>query len=276
MRIHTLLFGTALPLSALVLANPTGCGGGVTGDVAMDMAQPVGDGDPLPQRSIAFFKGACPTGWSMLPGAVGRFMVPTTGTLANGTSNSRVAALSPGEDRTHAHSLTASGTLNSVSYAGLTGGSGGLANTDATVASTGVSSSSSAIPYVQLMTCRKDAAPPAGAPALPTGMLIFYDGNTCPDGFAQTTSTQGRFLVALPKSGTAGATFGGAPIDAQVARNHTHNATVPLSTTSYGIALLSGGAAGGYAANGSYSLAATMTDGDVSLPYVQYLQCRKQ
>ena len=63
---------------------------------------------------------------------------------------------------------------------------------------------STGLPYVQLLTCRKNAQAVPRPTPLPKGMQMYFDMVACPDGWKQTTATQGRLIVGLPQSAPPG------------------------------------------------------------------------
>lgn len=270
--------------AALILAcfvagcgfDPSGLGGGRRGDAgALDDGATNGDGgnnggDALPTGAISYFRGStCPTGWSPYEPAKGRFVVATIGAVPTGTTSGD--PLAGGEDRTHQHAFTLKFTFRDQSFVGASGGSnGGIASkSDVTVTGT-TEPASTGLPYLQLLVCRKADAP--GALPLPPGMQVFFEKTTCPEGWAQTESTQGRFIVGLPKGAPADQTFGRAP---GTAGTHSHVATGVLVTKPHGIALFSGCCAGGFAENGTYSASWATSEASSGLPTIELLSCTK-
>lgn len=240
-----------------------------------DLTQP---GDSLPRGAVSFYnRTVCPSGWEPLAMAQGRSLVPSSGADPAGSDTRVGDPLSDGEDRQHGHGVSASINLPSVSYVGIAGeanhGVGRAGATAMTVTTTPVSAG---LPYVQLLVCHKTAeADPAQRPA-PTGLLMFFLLPGCPDGWGQAGVSQGRFLVGLPDTGTPGQTFGGRPLGPGEKRLHRHGLQGTIKTSSHGIALLSGGGAGGYAQDGSHAYTAQSDEVSAALPYMQLLQCQKR
>jgi hypothetical protein len=200
--------------------------------------------------------------------------VPTTSGPAVGATTG--AALASGEDRTHTHTLTATFSLGSVSYAGLSsGGNGGVGPSGDAVLTSTTDPASTGLPYVQLLACKKAAAPIASA--LPKGMQMFFEAASCPTGWAPATAASGRLVVGLPSGATANASFGGSALapSAQgvMPTTHTHGGQATLTTSSHGIALAGGGAAGGFAANGTTTAAVDTGAADTGLPLLALLSC---
>lgn len=249
-----------------------GGGGGGGGDAG---GGGNGDGtDSYPTDTVSFFTGnACPTGWEPYAAGAGRTIVPTLGPGAGGAT--RGTPLTTGEDRTHTHVASPQVTLGSVSYALATGSGLNVGAAGPVIMNGSTNAASSGLPYVQLLVCRKTAAPVAGAAPLPSGLMIYTAATSCPSGFSQAAATKGRFVVGLPSGGTNGATFGGSPIDASSTTVHTHTVAGNLVTTPYGVTGLSGCCGSGYAQNGTYPFSAASSDGDVGLPSVHLAQCQK-
>jgi hypothetical protein len=270
-------FALAVGISSCAQSSPVttssggGSGGGTTSSASGGGNAP--GGDAIPPGAVSFFSTTvCPDGWSTFDDAVGRMLLPTVGNAVGGTPYG--IPLASGEDRTHTHDVTATFTLPSVSYAGLSGGGNhGVGSEGSRKLAATSDPASTGLPYVQLLVCKKTApAAPSAAP-LPKGMRLFFTGPTCPSGFQQAADTQGLFLVGLPKNAKADASFGGLPQSGANPRTHAHQTTATLTTSSHGIALVSGGLADGYAANGSYMDTEDTTASGAALPYLELLQC---
>ncbi len=237
-------------------------------------------GDALPAAAVSFFQGStCPTGWVPYTAGDGRFLVPTVATAPGGLTAG--TPLMPGEDRTHVHTVSASFALGSTSYVGVSGGGNGGVTSAATVMlMTQSDAASTGLPYVQLLTCRKNAAAVPRPTPLPRGLQMFFDMPACPAGWLQTAATQGRLLVGLPQGAPQDVTFGGPALSSGDAgadvRTHTHPNTATLATTSHGIALASGCCGSGYGANGTYMSTMDTGASDTGLPYIELLSCEKQ
>lgn len=270
----------ALAVGALMAASPLGCadsdGVPVTESGGTQTTPPITKkGDSLPGGAISFFNSpTCPEGWATFQEGAGRVLVPTTG--ADKPLVTKGAPLKDGEDRLHGHDASAELTLSNVSYVGVAGGgNNGVAGAQTITLSTPVEKASSGIPYVQLLVCKKLGEPLPGAAAVPRGLMIYFNGAACPDGYTQPMATQGRMLVGLPKSATAGITFGGSALKSGEDRAHAHAVNGKLTTTPHGIALGSGCCGDGYAKDGEYAFVGASTDDRVDLPTIQVLQCQK-
>ena len=249
--------------------NGDGGGGGDDGGTSLP-------GDALPTGAISFFNGpTCPDGWDLFAPSVGRALVPTVGAGQPGLTAGM--PLQSGEDRKHGHAIAAQLAPRSVSFAGIAGESNhGAAGAQAAGFSTTGDPVSAGLPYVQLLVCKKSAAPVVRPAPLPKGTLMFFSEAGCPSGWIQAAATQGRLLVGLPPKAIPGLGFGGAALASQEKRAHHHAVSGTVTTMPHGIALASGCCAGGYLENGAYPYTADSDDSESGLPYLQLLQCQKQ
>lgn len=234
----------------------------------------VSTGDSLPSGAVSFFnRKDCPAGWRMFDMAIGRTIVPSAGSetgVVQGTP------LDEGEIRTHSHAMTATLKLSSVDYAGIAGEANHSLAHDGTVTLKVMGAPAAAgLPYVQLLVCQKSDPPPPTRKQVPAGTRVFFTGPSCPQGWGETKAAQGRFIVGVPEQGKASQNFGGAPLASGEKRTHRHTVEGKLQTSSQGIALLSGGLAGGYAKNDNYPYQGSSDEGEGGMPYIQLLQCQK-
>jgi len=242
-------------------------------DAGADLAAAAGDS--LPTGAISLFnRKGCPPGWEPLAAAAGRTLIPTAGDSQPGATSGQ--PLEDGEDRQHSHGLPVTLNLPSVTYAGVVGEANhGVARAGSLPLTVVGDKASSGLPYVQLLVCQKQAAPDLGQRPAPTGTLMFFQTAACPAGWGQAGSTQGRVLIGLPEDGTPGQKFGGKALGADEKRTHHHKLAGKLQTSAHGIALLSGGAAGGYARDGEHAYDGTSDEQEAQLPSLQLLQCQK-
>jgi hypothetical protein len=241
-----------------------------------DLAQP--PGDSLPRGAVSFYnRASCPGGWEPLAMAKGRTVVPRVGSDPAGADPAVGEPLGDSEDRPHGHAVSASLDLPAVSYVGIAGEANhGVGRAGKTAVTAAASPVSAGLPYVQLLICHKTAeADPAQRPA-PAGLLMFFLLPECPSGWVQAGLSQGRFLVGLPDTGTPGQTFGGPPLAPSEKRAHRHELKGTIKTSSHGIALLSGGGAGGYARDDSHAYQIASEETSATLPYLQLLQCQRR
>ncbi|WP_315723648.1 MULTISPECIES: hypothetical protein [unclassified Bradyrhizobium] len=75
----------------------------------------------------------------------------------------------------------------------------------------------------------------AASAALPSGMLFFMPGNTCPAGSSRATNTNGRLLLVANDAGAIGRTYGG-PLKDQDDRKHQHDASLTVTLDSHHVA----------------------------------------
>jgi len=143
-----------------------------------------------------------------------------------------------------------------------------------------------------------------GSAGIPPGILIYYDGTSCPAGWTERTTARGRVLVGLPASGTLGGTvataltnLGTRSMSTPAAHTHGFGTLAAASgggSHSHGSIALGPGGGGGNALSASSTTAgsiasqvaththavtgSTTSSGsitDVTMPYIQYLICEK-
>lgn len=215
------------------------------------------------------------TVWTPISELNGRIAVG--GYYQSGGLPNNQPAYASGEDRQHSHTgNTVVVQETQVSYVGIDGccdaGPSKYCN-DLTL--TGDSdSSSSNLPYLQLLTCASTDY--SFNISLPDGALIFNQ-EKCPPGWELAIEVAGRLLVSLPSGGQAGAYFGGnsfspnSPLDPQ----HSHGLNASINFPAFGIELASGCCGGPYAGSGSFPFAGVTTNNDVDVPYTFYPLCRQ-
>ena len=166
--------GTTGPGAKLEVAGQVKITGGTpgAGEVLTSDAVGLATWEPVavagvPSGFVGFFNlGVCPSGWTALVAAQGRYLVglPSAGTLAGtaGTALTNLENRAVGQhnhgitDPGHAHSIPASGSTASENAGGHTGsGSTGSAGTGLTINNTGAVVGTNA-PYLQLLVCQKD------------------------------------------------------------------------------------------------------------------------
>lgn len=234
----------------------------------------------IPFGTVAFFDPSiqqCPTNWTLFSESNGRFIVP--GWEVKGTTTSDAPALSgSGTSPTHSHQINSTQNtidISDVSYAGIAGCCNDNIGESGTVPVLGDTDSDSPnIPYIQLLTCISQENT-LKTTNLPTSAHLF---NTvgCPHGWNVDLTVAGRFLVALPAQGVAGAAFGGDSMPAHYtgpAGVHTHNFQGEFTTSDCEIGLISGCCADGYARNQQYSFEGITNSGNVNLPYLSTPFC---
>ena len=200
--------------------------------------------------------------------------MPTVGSQPPGATVGK--PLDDGEDRQHTHGMPVSLTLPSVNYAGIAGEANhGVARAGSVPMTVTGSKASTGLPYVQLLVCQKQVPPDLAQRPAPVGTLMFFKSAGCPTGWGQAGSTQGRILIGLPDGATPGQKFGGAALTGTDKRTHHHKFAGEITTSAHGIALLSGGAASGYAKDGTHPYDATTEETEAEVPYLQLLHCQK-
>jgi hypothetical protein len=244
-------------------------------DAGPDARPPAAPYDSLPTGAISFFStSVCPTGWAPYEAGEGRTIVPVPPGAGVGATVG--TPLASGEDRTHTHPFKGSVALGQTSFVAV--GGVGTSNVGAEAGAGFVlltKPGSSNLPYVQLLVCQKMAAPHAGTTPIPSGTLLFFAG-TCPASWSEVVANEGRLLVGLPDGGQAGATFGGPPLVSTENRPHVHRVDASVIVPPYGVTLINGCCASGYATAGTYPVTGTTGDAATSFPYLQLVQCAKE
>jgi len=267
---HCLPFFFLAALSACVMD-----GSGTAPD-SIEVGGEPADGDSLPEGAISYFKQlACPKGWEPFEDAHGRSLVPAAEGFPRGTTIGE--PLDSAEERSHDHAVSIDIEVPEISYAGAPGGgNGGVGQSGTVTFATTAASAPDGVPYVQMLVCKKAAAPVKASAPLPSKMLLFFDADACPDGWKPAKTTPGRLLVGLPQYAPADRPYGGEPFSSAEPRAHTHSVAATLSTTSHGIGLLANGAASGYAKNGEYMIAGDAAAAVMDMPVLALLQCEKE
>ncbi len=199
---------------------------------------------PIPRGATIFYEGLrCPAGWSEVTAAHGRF--PVGGSRTSGTFGG--PPLQPREERQHTHTFSAKLTLPSQAILAAGGsGQGYAASGTYSVAGT-TSSAPSALPYLQLLQCSKDAEGPPqitsvlnGASFLsdavaPGEIIAIFGTNLGPDAGVGAQLSGGQLTNALADArvlinGSAAPLFyaGKTQINAQVPYQAQSRATIQV------------------------------------------------
>lgn len=227
-------------------------------------------GDSLPVDALVITQGACPSGYTMLPEADGRYLLGATTGI--GTTSS-ATPLSSQEDRTHQHTISANAVTRNIGFAGstLTGGNNHAVPDDPLVNAT-TGGTSLGLPYLQTRVCRKTAAANPTAPALAAGMVVPFVASACPAGFAPYTPADGRF-VAGTVAGTNEASFGGAAMTSGESFSHQHTYSGSISLPKITVCLAGGGA--DFSDEGLHEFTLPVMSVSTTLPFVRVLYCEK-
>eukprot|EP00042_Codosiga_hollandica_P033405 m.222650 g.222650 ORF g.222650 m.222650 type:complete len:365 (-) comp54178_c0_seq8:112-1206(-) len=229
----------------------------------------------LPAGIVGYFTSnttACPSGWNEYLASNGRFIIP--GYDQSQAIASKSLPLGNLEDRTHTHTFTSQINTGSVSYVGVDGCCNDYPSSDGTYPVSGQAlSASTGLPYIQLLTCISTGF--STKITMPTNAYLMQTDDQCPQGWELVTDISGRFIVALPEDGTAGASFGGASIDQggdQPVHNHTVSGSISLPNTS--VELASGCCASGYAEAGNVEFSAVTVADPTNLPFLMLPMCQ--
>ncbi len=232
-------------------------------------------GDSFPMGAVSYFrKLSCPTDWALYAEAAGRVIISASEGLPRGTTIGE--PLSSAEEREHEHSISATVDVPEAQIAGIEGGGNDGMTPEGNYALEVLSGPAAAsVPYVQLMTCKKTAAPGLNALPLPAKLQTYFDLDACPSGWKPTETAAGRIVVGLPPQAPADMPFGGEPIIGPEPRAHSHFVESMLATSPHGVALVSG-CCGKFGKNGTYPLVGQATPASVDVPMLSLLHCEKE
>lgn len=232
-------------------------------------------GDAFPEGAVGHFrKIACPTDWEFFPAAHGRVIIAASEGLPRGTLLGE--PLQKGEDREHTHNLSTMVEVPTTEIAGIEGGGNDGMTPAGTYAFTAISSSVAAdIPYLRLLTCKKNAPPAANALPLPAKLHSYFDLDVCPSGWKPAVVAQGRLIVGRPADAPADLPFGGASITSTEMPTHSHTFESSFATNPHGVALASG-CCGKFGQNGTVMVAGETEATSVDIPMISLLHCEKE
>lgn len=257
------------------IGGEAGAGGGMGGEAGAGGGI-VPKGDAFPAGAVSFFNRlACPPGWSPFNDAAGRMIVSANAGLPRGTTMGE--PFSSGEDRTHKHKLSGSGSVTAATTLGGDPGPNGLFTPGGAFAFATTSDPASAnIPYRQLLVCKKMVEPNANVLPLPAKLHTYFDLDTCPSGWkSATAATEGRIVVGLPPNAPADMAMGGEPFTKPEPRTHKHEfsatlTTSPLGSPEYICACTFVGL------HGSYPITGESDEVAVDIPMISLVQCEKE
>ena len=236
----------------------------------------------VPFGTVAFFGSSakvCPANWTVFSEADGRFLLG--GFQEKGAVSSVAPPLPYGAAISHSHGINGSENtveFSDVSFAGIEGCCNDNVGQQTTVPVSGSTSSESTnIPYIQYLTCvSQDKS--VVVQSMPDSALLF-NAVGCPEGWKTDLEAAGRFLVALPRAGIAGAAFGGEslPLGYQgPVGGHDHAFDVEFDTKECEIGLLSGCCGDGYARNQHYSLHGLTDSTSIAMPFLSLPLCSQE
>jgi uncharacterized protein (TIGR03437 family) len=161
---------------------------------------------PIPRGTTVFYEGLrCPTGWSDVADAHGRF--PVGGDSTQGAFGG--PPLAPGEDRKHTLAYSGSVNLPGLSLLSIGGSGQGFAKSGTYGISGTTSAASTGMPYLQLLQCSKDAAGPptissvlnvatfASNAIAPGEIIAIFGDNLGPDQGVSAQLVDGKLPLTL-------------------------------------------------------------------------------
>jgi len=120
----------------------------------------------------------------------------------------------------------------------------------------------------------RNAAGDATDDGVPSGMVAYVSGGTCPAGWIAASNVEGRLVVAVSEGKDVGVQVG-MPLGDQEDRAHTHTYKGDLVLPSKSIAAADGPNLEGAQAQ-TYSISGTTKANPSGLPFVQVTSCVKQ
>jgi hypothetical protein len=237
----------------------------------------------LPLGGAAYFGPdtfSCPDGFASLDDSQGRVLIPSH---ATDITKSDAPPLGNQEDRPHSHpndNGACAIQTQSTDFEGVGGCCNDGPSADGTYpVHVAAGPATSKLPYVQFLTCGSDNSTDGAEATLPDGALFFSTSELgCPDGWQVFQELGGRYPVALPSGGTAGAIFGGSGVNAQSPTGvpHVHQLQGSIATVPAGIELIHGCCADGYAESGTYDYSCATDDTQgVGIPYLMLPLCQR-
>lgn len=224
-----------------------------------------GEVDGYPTGAISFFASACPTGWEPYETGAGRIVV---GAGSAGAGDFAGTPLESGEDREHSHTGTVTLSPTDVGFAGATGCChDGLTPSTPIETALTVEPASSGLPYIQLLTCIKRAAP--GPVEVPAHAVAWFAANACPAGWSQPPSMTDRFPVAAPSGAANELSFG----SSVGVGTHVHTASGTVELPADGVALAGGGS--GFGGSGDAPYTTAIVAAELELPTIRLRACAR-
>lgn len=120
----------------------------------------------------------------------------------------------------------------------------------------------------------KQAAGESTDDGVPSGMVAYISGGTCPAGWIAASNVEGRLVVAVSEGKDVGVQVG-TPLGDQEDRQHSHAFKGDLALPAKSIAAADGANLEGAQAQ-TYALSGTTQMGPSGLPFVQVTACVKQ
>jgi hypothetical protein len=117
----------------------------------------------------------------------------------------------------------------------------------------------------------KPATPPPDD--APSGLVAYFPGGTCPDGWNEATVMQGRLAVGVLDGAAAGATVG-TPLGDREDRPHSHDYSADVKLSNHSVLAVDGSNDDGAAAK-TYTIPGTTTPSVSGLPFIQMKACVK-
>lgn len=229
----------------------------------------------VPAGYTTFFRGSsCPLGWIETEGAKGRLVVSVDDASLGGYVVGN--PLGNMEDRTHSHSISTTIYLdeNSVSASHCCNNQG--ACNGAYPVNGATTSTSSGLPFVQLLLCTLVNETTGD---IPYGTLAYFANGTAQsceemDGWVTLSTSTGRSLI--PGYTTGLFVSNSAPLANQEDRVHSHSYQASFTTQDAEYAGIGGCCNHQTAEDRTYVVTDTTSPSSSGIPYIQLLTCVSQ
>ncbi len=116
-------------------------------------------------------------------------------------------------------------------------------------------------------------APAVGAQGMPSNMIFFAPGTTCPNGSSPAPDAAGRMLLAVTNAGDVGKTYG-SPLFDQEDRAHHHTGMMSVNLPTKSISGASGCCNTQATSKGNHGTGLTSGESTSGLPFIQLIVCQ--
>lgn len=231
----------------------------------------------VPEGITAFFEGRdCPDGWQPVADGAGRLILGTTNSELVGRTAG--TPLGDHEDRTHAHTYSASLKLAEQRLAALNGPNKSGAK-KGTYKNNGkqVGAARSGLPFMQLRFCEPEPGlvESARAGTWPYLSVAFFRAGACPPPWEPYAKANGRFIIPISSESSIGAVVG-TPYDGLTPALHLHAFSKELVLTEQHYVLFDGCCntnLGARKKNGKHTLSGKTGLADAATPNLALMAC---
>ncbi|WP_424974074.1 hypothetical protein [Dinoroseobacter sp. S124A] len=211
--------------------------------------------DAMPKDTVAFFDGACPTGWGPATDKVyGRFLVSSqqgrpVDAVGGGDA---ITDITDASQLDHDHTAKTAITIGATNFILIGSGPNKNLGKAGAVAVSGTTDAGGAMPGIAFNLCQKTARRTRGLD-VPSG-VITAASNSCPVLFSTLYDrAEGRYVLGWNGAGSVGRLFGGKPLSFRETRRHQHEVKGAFDLPEHAIAGGQGCCADNYAKSGRAS-----------------------